>query len=433
MTELRAGTAREDITPPPGIRLSGYAGRTGPNIGCRDPLYAAALFVTDGFMEAVILTLDVIGLTADMDAHLRTLIGDRLNIAADAVLVACSHTHSGPATMPLRATGAMEMLWTETILERAARAAVAAKARAAAVTARHDSGQSDANINRRQAAGRNIAIGHNPHGPCDPRCRLLLLESDSGPLAAVVHYAMHPVVLGSDNLRVSADWVSAMRIRVEQALGCPVLFLQGCCGDINPRTRGTDAICDSVGADVAGAALTARANLRSMDSPRLGIGAAEAKIPVLPLLPDAELTKIEQAARATLADPQSSLGQRHIAEADLDWSDACRALRQSGDAVNYVPGRVSALNIGDIVLVGLPGEIFHDIGADIQAAMPNVWPVGYANGNLGYLYPDQAYREGGYEVEVAYRLYGERQAGPGTAHALAEAAWEATTPLGTRG
>lgn len=62
-------------------------------------------------------------------------------------------------------------------------------------------------------------------------------------------------------------------------------------------------------------------------------------------------------------------------------------------------GRVSALNIGDIFLVSLP--------------------VGYANGNLGYLYTNQTFKEGGYEVDAAYRLYGERQADLGAARALA--------------
>ena len=62
---------------------------------------------------------------------------------------------------------------------------------------------------------------------------------------------------------------------------------------------------------------------------------------------------------------------------------------------------------------------------DLAFAVPGAWPIGYANGNVGYLYPDSALAEGGYEVDVAYRLYGERQAGLGTADALVAAAAKA--------
>jgi len=60
-------------------------------------------------------------------------------------------------------------------------------------------------------------------------------------------------------------------------------------------------------------------------------------------------------------------------------------------------------------------------------ALPGAWPVGYAAGNIGYLYPADALGQGGYEVEVAHRLYGTRQAGPGTSDALANGAINAVS------
>jgi hypothetical protein len=37
---------------------------------------------------------------------------------------------------------------------------------------------------------------------------------------------------------------------------------------------------------------------------------------------------------------------------------------------------------------------------------PHVYVLGYANGNCGYLCPQAAYEEGGYEVETAHVFYG---------------------------
>ena len=37
---------------------------------------------------------------------------------------------------------------------------------------------------------------------------------------------------------------------------------------------------------------------------------------------------------------------------------------------------------------------------------PRTYVVGYANGDIGYLPPQEIYAEGGYEVDMAYKFYG---------------------------
>ena len=63
------------------------------------------------------------------------------------------------------------------------------------------------------------------------------------------------------------------------------------------------------------------------------------------------------------------------------------------------------LQIGPAVVVGLPGEIFAELGLHLKAALPDrpVLVAGYANGNVGYVPTRAAYDEGGYEVTVAQR------------------------------
>src|SRR5262249_3689435 len=76
-----------------------------------------------------------------------------------------------------------------------------------------------------------------PTSPVDPTVSVLRLDDASGkPLAILVNYACHPVVLGSDNLRYSADYPGVTERVVEEQLGgSPLaLFLQGGDGDINP-------------------------------------------------------------------------------------------------------------------------------------------------------------------------------------------------------
>jgi neutral ceramidase len=63
------------------------------------------------------------------------------------------------------------------------------------------------------------------------------------------------------------------------------------------------------------------------------------------------------------------------------------------------------MRIGPLVVVGLPGEIFVELGAQIKAALGDspVLVCGYTNGNVGYVPTRAAYDEGGYEVVPAQR------------------------------
>jgi hypothetical protein len=54
--------------------------------------------------------------------------------------------------------------------------------------------------------------------------------------AVIVNYACHPVVLGPQNSKLSADYPGVMREIVESEFGseCMCIFIQGAAGDINP-------------------------------------------------------------------------------------------------------------------------------------------------------------------------------------------------------
>ena len=433
-----AGVATEDITPPAGVRLSGYAGRPFANIGVLEPLRASVLYLSRGETQIVLVAIDVIGLSPRDDAWLRREIGQKLGVSADAVIIACSHTHSGPATQLIRATGNKETAWTQEVLARAVRAAKSAQAAALPVTSGSE-GEAPcfAAMNRRtpDPPGGAKLDGTNDTGPMDPACRVLRLFGDHGsPVAALFQYAMHPVSLSRENRHISPDWVGAARERLETVWACPVLFLPGCCGDINPRYQkayvppNSDeekrrVHCRRLGESVAESAIAAAAESVPIPFPlRLGFGSAPASLPLQPLASPAALAETEEASRKILAQRNAALSSRQLAQGQLSWVRACRGMKQGRTSL---PSRVSALRLGTVTLVALPGEIFTEIGQQVRASVPKAWPVGYASGNPGYLFPDSVQDENGYETEIAFRLYGTQAAGKGTGAALVKAAAKA--------
>jgi hypothetical protein len=66
------------------------------------------------------------------------------------------------------------------------------------------------------------------------------------------------------------------------------------------------------------------------------------------------------------------------------------------------------IRIGDIAIVGIPGEAFNEIGSRIKMASPAPFTLccGYTNGALGYLPTTEEYPFGGYEVGINHRHYG---------------------------
>jgi hypothetical protein len=239
--QLRAGVARVDITPSALMQMYGYANRRcGDASGTHDPLFAKALVLESGGVRMAIVTLDLGSMVSDA---LRREVASRLGIPI--LLLAASHTHSAPSFLPFGssptrdpAAGAYLME-----LERKVFGAVEAASRSLAPATLHvgrDSLQLGYNRLLPREDGRSRALFNNlqriPYGPVDPEFVVLRVDgADGTPLALLVHYAAHAVVLGPTNCLYSADYPGAMQARVEAALpGTQVMFVQGGAGDINP-------------------------------------------------------------------------------------------------------------------------------------------------------------------------------------------------------
>ena len=62
--------------------------------------------------------------------------------------------------------------------------------------------------------------------------------------------------------------------------------------------------------------------------------------------------------------------------------------------------KIQAMRIGDIAFVGIPAEVFTEIGITIKekSPFPVTIIVELANGCFGYLPTEKAFSEGGYET-----------------------------------
>ena len=99
--EMRAGTAKADITPRGSVWMDGMI-RTHRSEGIHDHLQARCLVLSnsDELTQAcVILSAEIIALSTEEAKIIRDAVNRKRGIPQERILLASTHTHSGPATI----------------------------------------------------------------------------------------------------------------------------------------------------------------------------------------------------------------------------------------------------------------------------------------------------------------------------------------------
>lgn len=399
MTTLRAGAAQADITPPPGTALTGYILRAGPATGVHDPLYAKALLLELGGQWAVIIACDLLGLEAATVRRVRAAIEAATTIPADRILIACTHTHAGPASMFLQDCGEVDAAWMNTCEQRLVEIVQLAKLRLAPATLGVASGAVTSGVHNRRTPGDVI----------DPALGVVRVVNEAGaPLAALLNYTCHPTLLGGENQLLSAEYPGLATRAVQSATRVPCLFLTGAIGDVGPTERGF-ARLEQMGVTVAREARRVLAHTATQTPQHLAVTAATLALPLQGLPPVEEIERYLTEKRRLLhhATRAGQPGQVKISQAMVHWAERTLAQLANGMPPS-VEVEIQVIRLDKWVLVGVPGEFFVELGLQIKAAAPDdqVMVVGFANGNVGYLPARRAYPHGGYEIDEAYRYYG---------------------------
>jgi neutral ceramidase len=412
---LRAGTALTDISPPAGIELAGYPHHPRHNRGIHDPLYAACLYLEDGGSRLAIVTADILMISKRHVQAVRARVAERTGIPPDNLMIACSHTHSGPW-----ASGRLDLEALERGLEPEQEYVQALQRKLVALVEQASGSLFEAQVGVDKGyCGREQGVGgnrHHPQGIADPEVWVVGVQDPQGRWrACLVRYALHPTFLHSDNLLVSADYPGYLRRRLaESHPGMVFLFAQGASGNQSPRffrSGKTFAEAERVGVELAKAAENVLEGMEVEDAPSLSASSTETDLELRGLPPRGEAEARVAAAkaewerlRAAARPPEEQwLAELELlgAEDTLGYilqNEKGRRLPLRDDAL---PAEVQVLGIGDARLVGVQGELFAELGLTIQYRSPfaRTVVIELANGCLpGYAATARAYAEGGYEA-----------------------------------
>ena len=393
---MRAGTSQVDITPAPGVELSGFAARTQPSVGVLDPLFANALHLTGHDEELLWIHCDLVGIDAGLVRAFRAWAQRRYGLPAERIILSASHTHSGPATIRLHACGQYDVAYGEFLLGRLQEAAEAARGRSESCAIVNAMAPLELAVDRRRRASAHT----------DPRVDGIgFRRADGSFVAAIVNYAMHPVALGASNRHISGD-VPGQSARALAALlpGNPTVFATcGACGNLNPPALDVSpAQVAAWGQTIARAIAAPLMGARNV-ADRLHVRAQRITLPLEVL----DRQQIEAVTRAALQDEKkrAAWGGKLPRVIEIWSRERTEELRDRRAPTRDV--EVVAIQLGDAIVVGINAEVFSRCTDALRSATGrNVLVIGCANGVLGYLPTADAYAEGGYEVDSAHLFYG---------------------------
>jgi len=216
---------------------------------------------------------------------------------------------------------------------------------------------------------------------------LKLVRPDGSPLAALFGFACHPVCGAGDETfyLYSADYPGYARRLIETVLGCPAVFVAGCCGDQVPLRREDDArrrIGHSLGAEVIRV-------WELIEGEGMGpLRVARRKVS----LPAGHLPGV--------AEAKAALAQRQVAKEGASAERYLLWLAETYGGRQTIEVEVWSMALGHAWgLVGLPGEVLEEIGLQTKQGSPfgTTAVVELGLDDPGYVPTDAAIQEGGYE------------------------------------
>jgi len=416
---MQAGFARTDITPKARVSLAGYFTER-KSTGVLDPLQGRSAVFGEGKDRIAIISLDLVALSHTDVQRIRKIAEKRTGIRARRIIIATTHTHTGPATIDAFAAKRDGRYISGLLIPRIARCIEEAvrtqKECSVSLGIAREEGLAFA---RRYWKADGTVITNppkvsayicNPEGKVDHTVGVLLFRSDSRIEGLLVLAANHCDTIGG--CKISADWPGHLERMLERALRFegPVLTLIGPQGNVNhldperKRQRFSSAESRRIARGYARFVAEAVESARSLKDESLALETTRFRC-AYRKVPREEIAR----ARRLLAGKRAK-GSKELTS--LDLARGSEAVEQifARALVEFVQGKrpaddfveVTALRLGNVAIVTLPGEPFSDIGFAIRGNSPfrNTFVVALANGYAGYIPMPEHFKRGGYEVRT---------------------------------
>ena len=406
---LTANTASIDITPPLEMKyaLGGYGERMSkPALGVHDRIWAKALVLKEGNKKYAIVTLDIVGLPPRFKPQLiATLNAEGWN--EENIMLLPSHSHSSLNMSALNKNNNLNSpqigIFHPELLE------FVIKMLSEVIR------EADKNHLAIQIGTSSIIVdGMNRNRRRDPSVDKELTVTrinyaNGKPMVVLVNWTAHPTFMNEKDMYVSGGWPGYLQRELEQWIGegATVMYYNGAQGDQSP-----------IGISVASHYEKAENYGRAL------------AIKAFDLFQEIE-TKSEiefDYNYAKLDLPEREVHPSFMETGGEEYNLTPEALDAVLNAMIPLSTSFNVIRIGDLLIVGVPGELVAELGMYVKAQLKNhgmKYPTigGLANEWISYILTADQYNNGaGYESSVSF--YGDK-----LGEVISKAMIDASVPL----
>ncbi len=406
--DLKAGAAFEPLIADDSMVIGGGIG-PGKASGQEGELRASAIVIEDPRgAKVALIACDVLMVNRDVLDRAARRIEQATGIPFDHVLINATHTHHAPTTVTIHGY-ARDEAFTRQVEEKIVQAANKANNRLAAVTFLFQLGEeSSVGKNSRLLLGdgtiywvgsRDDAV--RPTGPFDPELPVLGFRRGDGKFEAILfNHSTHTIGTHKPGVRSPAFYGLAAQA-IEKDRGGTVIFFEGASGS----THNLDVAIPEATHRIEQAVLRALESAKPRTVDRVQSVKKEVTVKVRRFDEAADERAVTAYCTKRIKDPPSA--EKVIA--------TFRAMRKEV-APHQGESRktwVQAMMIGDIAVVGVPGEFFTVLGQEIKRRSPFRYTYVFelANDYIGYIPDKVGFDRGGYQTWTGLHSFLERGTG----------------------
>lgn len=447
-TGLMAGMVQAEITP----SEAGYPHYRGPSTGTHDPLYAKAVVFQQGNEKVALVVGDLLWVERELSVNARVRIEEKTGIPFQNIIIAGTHSHTSPAYHPniRELTGTLRPpfdkqentgkhdAYPQQLEDGIVNAVIKAFNLREEVSIDILSEEvDDLAFNRRfiMKDGKvitNAGIG-NPlireaEGPTDKELAVLMIKRKKSkyPIGSVSNFSLHADTFGGTAFSADYPGFLANNLAKHFHKDFVSLFAAGACGNINhidvTGTRETIKTSSEIGEILSSTIVQSANNFEKVNGTDLK---AMARVIYAPLQnysgEELEWANTETGAPRLYEETAFLERRRRLKIRSLERMRRTEAVPPAiGDQPWRIPLEVQVFQINeDLAIVGLPGELFVDLGLAIKENSPyeNTIVVELTHSHIAYVPTKEAFTRGGYET-INSRL------APGGGELLADTAIE---------
>jgi len=413
MKKLAVGTAKADITPQVKVWMDGMP-RNHESEGVHDHIFARALVISpdgdDVRSSFVLVSCDVCAVDEETTDEIKKAVSEKTGIPAENMVIAATHTHSGPALHGFFNPKARQYETEEFMPKLIQVICQANQALAPAKIGWANGAEDTINYYRRlRTKDGKIIMNWEEFSPDqitgpaeegDPELGVLKIVSAGDPesvFAIIYSHAGHPNVMSGENFQISGDYPGLSSRILEEKYGGVALFLNAANGSMDIdglKDRNWEGV-DRTGAALADATAAVAENITPKQEAKFAVTTRKFTVPTRQITPEelAWAREIMQNASGEIVTLVDGVGDEWKAELFLSLD------QKKGSSI---PLEMTGIAIGEVAFLSFPGELFTEIGRKIKtrSPFPYTYFIGLANGYNGYFPTTKAISEGGYAVET---------------------------------